>query len=133
MISKKVAMAILAILALGVVVYACNPGPAEAQTAPEWIGTDMTAGKTPVYQSVIGDMKLSIAQFAESSAWVGTIWGRDTDGVWTRITPTMGSSATDTTLTIDGTTPFLRFPDIKAEVFVTHSGTATVWGEREDR
>ena len=133
MISKKLAMVILAILAIGalaLIIGSVDVERAEAQTAPHWVGSNLTAGKQPVWTTTPGDRRLSMLQMKDVTLWSGTFWGRNYAGVWTRISPQVGSSAADTVLTVaTGSEPFLKFPAITVEIIVTKSGIATIWGE----
>ena len=124
--TRKTSIFILLILAVSAGLYACR---SDAQTAPTWNANKITSGKTPVFTSVVGDVKLSMVQASEPSTWVGSFWGRDYAGNWTRISPKTGAAASDTSLTISSGSPFFKFPGIKLEVIVTTSGSATFWGE----
>ncbi len=143
MITKKVALTILAVLALGVLLYVLGtPGNTEAQTVPAWVHgalsptTGTGAGpKHPVYKAAVGDRVLSMLQLDTVANLECTGWGRNFSGTWERIFPAPGPGddadvTSDSTVTFTSGSPFLRFHQTKLEVLIIHGGTANgAWGE----
>lgn len=123
--SKRISLFFVALVVVAVIV-----GIAKAATYPLWVANNPSTGGVKVWDSVIGDYKLSsIEVTATANDVTFSAWSYDASRgtPWLKVSPVRGLAAGDTVITVPaGETRGYLFP-MRVDLFYLNSGALSYW------